>query len=166
MKTRSGWLVILTLTLSTAIHAQSYLALDFGISSTKPTLGASYQAGKNEFTAGLKMFGWASSGEYSLSPGIGYNRYFTENGWYGSLAYAPEYRVEDVGTVSGTSTLSVERQKGWRAGNLSVGIGKQFQWTSWGLNLDGSVLSPANKNLGTDWAYWIGIGGSYRFKLD
>lgn len=158
-----------TFALCASLHAESFVALDFGLSSTKPFLGASWFAGKNEFNAGLKSFAWSGSGEHLLAPGIGYNRAFTDNGWYAGVAYSPEYKVEDVfsvTTVAGVSTVTKERQKGWNAGDLSLGLGKQFQWTSWGLNIDGSVLTPADKNFGKDWGFWIGAGASYRFKLD
>ena len=51
-----------TLALCASLHAESFVALDFGLSSTKPLLGASWFAGKNEFNAGLKSFAWSGSG--------------------------------------------------------------------------------------------------------
>ena len=162
--------ILLSLTLAIPAIAETHLALDFGLSATKSTLGVSYLSDRNEFNAGLKGLAFSNSGEYFLAPGVSYNRYFTDNGWYGSLGYSPEYLVEDVfklRTVSpGVTTFVIERESGWNWGKLYVGGGKNFQFTSWGVHLDAGIAIPVADDFEESGGLFLGIGGSYRFKLD
>ena len=163
-------LTLLSLTLTIPAIAETHLALDFGLSVTKSVVGVSYTSGSNEFTGGLKGFAFSNSGEYYLKPGITYNRYFTENGWYGSVGYAPQYLVEDVlksKTVSpGVTTTIIERESGWNLGEAYLGGGKNFQFTSWGIHLDAGLAIPVVDDFVESTGLFLGIGGSYRFKLD
>ena len=162
--------ILLSLALSIPSISETHLALDFGLSVTKSSLGLSYTSDRNEFNAGLKGFAFSNSGEYYLAPGLSYNRYFTDNGWYGSIGYSPEYLVQDVlksRVVSpGVTTLEIERERGWNWGDLYVGGGKNFQFTSWGVHLDGGLAFPLSKDADNSIEPFLGLGGSYRFKLD
>lgn len=161
---------LLLLALSIPSIAETHLALDFGLSVTKSNLGVCYMSGKDEFNVGLKGFAFSNAGEYYLAPGLSYNRYFTDYGWYGSVGYSPEYLVEDVvkpRVVSpGVTAYDVHREKGWNWGELYLGGGKNFQFTSWGVHLDGGLAIPLVDNSTKSLELFIGIGGSYRFKLD
>ena len=165
-------LIFLGLSTSTSIHAEEYLSLNAGLSVSKSILGVSYTRGQNELNIGLKGFVVSNSGEYVLQPGLTYNRYFTSNGWYGSIGYAPEYRNEDVLIAKylspGTYTYHFKREKGWTAGGVLLGMGKNFQFTTWGVNLDGGLAVPLNRSElnQTPLSLWVGAGISYRFKLD
>ena len=134
--------------LTTRAGAEDYAALHFGLSASKSILGLSYSSGRNEVNAGLKGFAFTNSGDYAVRPGLTYNRTFTENGWYGGLGYAPEYR------------------DGWDTGDFMLGLGKSFQWPSWGLNVDANLLTAADGEFARTWGYWLGAGASYRFKLE
>jgi hypothetical protein len=156
---------------SSFARAEEHLGLHFGFTVSKSVLGVSYASGKNEFNGGIKA-GWFGARGYGIQPGLSYNRYFTGNGFYGSLSYAPLYESEEVSTYTSTGpnpgdyVIESSRVSGWDPGFLSIGLGKTFQWTSWGIDFDASLLTPASGDLGRTWGYWIGAGTSYRFKLD
>ncbi len=161
--------ILFSLALSIPSIAEKHLSLDFGLSVTRSILGLSYTSGKDQFSAGLKGFAFSNSGEYFLAPGVSYNRYFTDYGWYGSVGYSPEYIVEDVvryRVISpGVTTLESHRENGWKWGELYFGGGKNFQFTSWGVHLDGGLAIPVGGEAANPLELFIGIGGSYRFKL-
>jgi hypothetical protein len=163
--------LLLALLLSIPGKAERSLDLNFGLAPTKSVLGLSYTVNETQLNAGIKGF-WVGSRGYLLQPGIGINRYFTSNGFYGSLSYAPVYlneeavRLRSVGPGPNDYVLERYRDKGWKAGITFLGAGKSFQFTRWGLHLDGGFVTPADADFARSWGYWIGAGGSYRFKLD
>jgi hypothetical protein len=136
-----------------AALAENHLALNVGLSAPKSLLGLSYASGMNEINAGLKGFRISGSGDYEILPGITYNRYFTGNGFYGSLTYSPGYRNED-------------QDEGWNAGKFFLGAGKTFQWPSWGLNVDAGLSTAATDDFARALGFWFGGGASWRFRLD
>ena len=109
---------LLIVALATVSHAEDYLSLNLGITS-RSVLGLSYTSGRNVFNAGLLGFGVRDGGEYLLTPTISYNRYFTDNGWYGLIGYAQTFRNEDVATttlVVAPDTYLTESHKKKRVG--------------------------------------------------
>lgn len=170
MKSMLRSIVFLTLT-SLPAAAEKFIELDLGFAPSKSSLGASYTFDRNEINVGIKAFGFTSDGDYSIMPGITYNRYFTENGFYGSATYAPLYRseVSSSGMISGQpydQIIGSRDGSGWQAGAVFLGLGKTFQWKRWGINTDANLITPATDRFGKDWGFWIGAGASYRFKLD
>ena len=162
---------ILILSLFAFTHADKYLSLNFGLAPSKSILGLSYRTGANEINVGLKGFWVRSSGDYELQPGITYNRYFLK-GIYGGFTYVPLYRDEYVtyGTFVGPEptdyAFETVHEKGWTRGLIFLAVGKTFQFTSWGINIDGGLATPVTSDFARTWGYKIGAGASYRFKLD
>lgn len=151
--------------------AESSLDLNFGLAPTKSVLGVSFTSGYDQLNVGVKGFVIGSRG-YLIQPGVTYNRYFTMKGFYGSLTYAPIYRNEEVsrfrrtGPNVGDYEFETLHVTGWEAGTAFLGAGKSFQFTRWGLHVDGGFVTPADAEVAQRWGYWIGAGASYRFKLD
>ena len=157
--------------LSLPAAAERSLDIHLGIAPSKSLLGLGYTQGQNEFNVGLNGIVIGSRG-YWVMPRLGYNRYFTNNGFYGSVVYAPEYRNEDASalrfTGPGPNDYVIERWriKGWEPGLIFIGGGKSFQFTHWGIHVDAHGVTPAGHDFAKAWGYSIGVGGSYRFKLD
>jgi hypothetical protein len=157
---------------TTGAQAQKHIALNFGLNSTKPLLGLSYSAGKNEINAGVKGFGWSGrDGWAPVIPGISYNRLLTSSNIYGSVGWILT-RYETVqlsGTFDSTSSqwiLSERRVSSkWDPGLLTMGIGKSIQYTHWGIHIDASLLTSLDDRFGQSWKTVVGIGTSYRFHL-
>jgi len=158
--------------LSVPAWAERSVDLHLGVAPSKSLLGIAYAQDRNEFNAGLNGLWVNSSRGYWMMPRLGYNRYFTDNGFYASLVYAPEYRNEEVtyfqrtGPGPGDYILLKEREKGWEPGVLFLGGGKSWQFTRWGIHVDAHGVTPADRDIARAWGYSIGVGGSYRFKLD
>ena len=138
------------ISLPVAVSAEKYIDLNLGLAPSKSMLGVSYAQDLNEVNVGIKSFAFGNSGEYALQPGVSYNRYLKPGGFYGTATYLPV-------------TFS---QEGVEAGSILAGIGKSFQFTSWGIHLDANLATPLTGEFAQAWGYWIGAGVSYRFKLD
>lgn len=162
---------IITLTCSPPAFPQNALDLNFGLSASKSVLGLSYRRGDNDFNLGVRGFSYSSHYGLHLQPGIAYNRYLTDNGFYASVIYVPEFRSKDVWEYTFNSSADplerrVTEEKGWHPGYLLMGLGKSFQFTRWGLHADLGAATPADADFGRVWGLYIGAAASYRFNLD
>jgi hypothetical protein len=165
-------LLLLSLLVSTSVSAaESSIDVNFGLSASKSVLGLSYTNGRNQLNAGLRGFAYNSRDGLLLQPGIAYNRYLTENGFYAAAIYLAKYYSQDVKEYSFWNIANgiepeTEVEKGWHSDLIMAGLGKSFQFTHWGIHLDGGVATNADSNFGTAWGLWFGGGFSYRFRLD
>lgn len=153
------------------VFSQKSLDLNVGISASKSIIGLSYRQGDHEFNAGLRGFGYNSHDGLLLQPGVAYNRYFTENGFYASAIYIPTYRSNDSHEFTfnaGTNAWEyrITEEKGWHPGFFLVGLGKSFQFTRWGLHADAGGVTDATSQFGQSWGIYFGAAASYRFNLD
>jgi hypothetical protein len=168
-------LLFLWLVLSASVAAaESSVDLNFGLSPSKSILGVSYTNGRNQFNGGLRGIAYSSRDGFFLQPGIAYNRYLTDNGFYVTAIYTLVYLGSDLTErnfhPNGQGGLFADDEilyrKGWYSDLLMAGLGKSFQFTHWGLHIDTGIGTPANSKFGEIWGLWIGGGVSYRFKLD
>ena len=160
---------------SASAEKERFIELNLGLSASKSVLGVSYTSGKNQVNVGLKQFWLQSPGENwsgFFQPGISYNRYLTSNGFYATATFAPYYSRDHlysmrfVGPDSNDYAFDSHFKKGWHMGDLFLGAGKSFQFTHWGIHVDGGFVTPADADIARAWGYWLGAGASYRFKLD
>ena len=149
--------------------AEKSLDINFGLSPSKSILGLSYANDMNQINFGLHGFAYQSSDGGYIMPGIAYNRYLTDNGFFATINYSFFYVNQTTRAfVLNNGILEVEssKQKGWGSGMLGAGLGKSFQFTRWGLHADAGLATPATSDFGQAWGVWIGAGVSYRFHLD
>lgn len=163
-------LLFLTATLASQAWCDQYLSLNFGTSS-KSMLGLSYQDGRNVFNFGMMGVGVNRDGSFGIQPGITYHRHFGDAGWYGALGYSVIYKQRDMLEINSSSPFidDWEHQQagaGWNSSEILIGIGKNFQWASWGFNVDGGLALSGGDEFAKPLGYRVGLGGSYRFKLD
>jgi hypothetical protein len=150
---------------------QHALDLNFGLSASKSVLGLSYRRDDHDFNLGIRGFSYSNQDGLHLQPGFAYNRYFTNNGFYASAIYVPEFRSKDVWEYTFNSSADplerrVTEEKGWHPGYLLMGLGKSFQFTRWGLHADLGAATRADADFGRVWGLYIGAAASYRFNLD
>lgn len=156
----------------TTTHAQRSIDLNFGFATSKSNLGLSYAWERSEVNVGIKGFAWASRGGFTaIQPGITYLHRLTANNVYASVGYIASYSrtqysewVFDSTTATWTR-LGTREVRGWDPSSLSVGLGKSFQFTRWGIHLDVNAYTPFDREFGRAWGYSLGAGGSYRFRL-
>lgn len=151
-------------------NAQTSIDVNFGLSASKSVLGVSYTSGKNQVNVGLRGFAYSGRDGVYLQPGLSYNRYLTENGFYAWVAYIAEYRSGDSeglawDPVNGTFVHHVVESKGWHPGFALAGAGKSWQFSHWGLHLDAGVGTPADAQVGRKWGPYLGGAVSYRVHL-
>lgn len=164
-------LSVLVLCLSIPASAQNSIDVNIGLSASKSLLGVSYTSGKNQVNVGLRGFAYSGRDGVYLQPGLSYNRYLTQNGFYAWVAYVAEYRSSDSerlawDPVNGNYVRQVEESKGWYPGFALTGLGKSWQFSHWGLHLDAGVGTPADRQVGRKWGPYLGGAVSYRFHLD
>jgi hypothetical protein len=150
------------------LHADEYLSLNFGTSS-RSGLGMSYNLGRNSFSAGLMGLGFSDSRDLAIQPGLSYTRFFTDNGWYGTFGYSRAFKNNEDVSIStsspGLDDWEGQNGTGWASGEILIGAGKNFQWSSWGLNVDAGLALSGGSEFAKPLGYRAGLGGSYRFKL-
>ncbi len=151
-------------------HAQQSIDLNFGLSASKSVLGVSYTSGKNQVNIGLRGFAYSGRDGVFLQPGLSYNRYLAESGFYAWVAYIAEYQSDDIegfvrDPVTGTIGYQVVERKGWYPGFALTGLGKSWQFTRWGLHADAGLSTPADSRFATKVGLYLGGGASYRFRL-
>jgi hypothetical protein len=159
------------MTLSKPGYTQSSIDLNFGLSPSKSLLGISYTHNKNQFNIGLHGLGYSGRDGVLVQPGLAYNRYLTNNGFYASASYNAVYLSQDIQDLTydmGTSQFSyvTTERKGWHSGNFMLGLGKSWQFTSWGLHTDAGFGTPSTSDFGRSWGLYLGAAASYRFNLD
>jgi hypothetical protein len=149
-----------------------YLGLNMGFGLSKNFLGAYYSWNRNQINAGTDVIVFVpEEGLLLAQPSITYNRYLTASGIYAMLGllttYAPDsYEVYAAAIPPETQgTYHTVKRSSWRTPLFLIGAGKNFQFTSWGLYCDASLLTPLDNHIGRMWGIWIGGGVSYRFRL-
>jgi hypothetical protein len=162
--------LIAALTTFAEVKEEKHLALNFGIALSKSVLGISYTKDAHHFNLGLLGLGYSGRDGFLVQPTVGYNHYFTRNGFYGSLAYAATYRngTESDFVFSQTDSAyhyTTRDVTGWKTGMMLMGLGKSFQFPRWGIHLDGNLITPASRDFGSEWGWLLGAGISYRFHL-
>lgn len=151
-------------------NAQTSIDVNFGLSASKSVLGVSYTSGKNQVNVGLRGFAYSGRDGVYLQPGLSYNRYLTENGFYAWVAYVAEYHSQDSeelvrDPVTGSLGYAAVESKGWHPGFALTGLGKSWQFYRWGLHLDAGLSTPADARVGRTWGPYLGGAVSYRFHL-
>lgn len=150
-----------------------YAGINLGIGYSKTFLGGFYTWDRNQINVGTDVLVFLfEEGILVAQPSITYNRYLTGNGLYTTVGiqttYAPE--THDVYTPpvppQTQGTYRTIKDPDWKTSALITGVGKNFQFTHWGLNFDANLLSPINRYFGRVWGVWIGGGLSYRFHLN
>jgi hypothetical protein len=168
-------LLAMTLFCALSIHAEeSSVDLNLGLSASKSVLGLSYNNGRNQINVGLRGISYSGRDGFFLQPGIAYNRYLTDNGFYATAIYTLVYWGNDVTNFNFQSNGQggyvvneyVVYEKGWHSDLLMAGLGKSFQFTHWGIHLDAGLSTAANSEFGKVLGLWLGGGFSYRFHLD
>lgn len=149
-----------------------YVGINGGLGLSKTFLGGYYAWGRNQINVGTDVIVFApEEGVILAQPSITYNRYLTASGIYVMLGvqttYSPDsYEVYTAPTPPETEgTYRTVNKSSWRTPLLITGLGKSFQFTSWGLYCDVSILTPMDEYLGREWGVWVGGGVSYRFHL-
>lgn len=165
-------LIIIPALLAAGIAKGGSLDLNFGTTLSKSILGLSYVRGDGEVNIGLKGFEWVSSeGLTAVQPGITYIHRLTENDFYAGIGYIASHSRKRHGEWAYDSTTATWRfsgtrdVRGWDPSNVSLGVGKSFRLSRWGLHLDANVYTPIDDRFGKSWAYRFGAGGSCRFKI-
>jgi hypothetical protein len=150
-----------------------YLGINLGVGFSKTFLGGYYSWDRNQINVGTDVLAFLfEEGILVAQPTITYNRYLTNNGLYATLGlqttYAPESSEEYTPPVPPQTqgTYRTIREDDWKTPVLITGIGKSFQYSSWGLHFDASLLSPLNEYVGRVWAVWLGGAVSYRLHLN
>jgi hypothetical protein len=166
---KSALLVFSLVMAATAPADEKYIGLNFGTSS-KSMLGLSYQTGRNAFNFGMMGVGVNRHGSFGIQPGITYHRYFGDAGWYGALGYSVIYKQTDGLEINSSSPFiddwEYQQEAGWKSSEILVGVGKNIQWASWGFNVDGGLALSGGNEFAKPLGFRVGLGGSYRFKLD
>ena len=151
-----------------------HAGINFGVGISRPALSGFYSWGRNQINVGTNFTLYTfEEGVIIAQPSITYNRYLTNNGFYSSVGIITTYMANQNHDVweqrsppdTGWHYRAVD-ESDWEKPWVVAGIGKNFQWEKWGLHIDGNLVSPIGEDFIETWAYWIGIGGSYRFKLD
>ena len=166
--------LILTPGLSFSIETKKVdqsIDLNFGLSMPKSVLGLSYNYGRNQFNLGLRGLAYSTREGYFFQPGVAYNRYFTKNGFFGSVGLVTTYHNRDLWEIDFSDTTHLGRhivtdKKGWKAGLLFTGLGKSWQFHHWGLHADAGLATYANEDFARSWDYYLGGSASYRFHLN
>lgn len=161
--TRSALVALFALLTTSAATAQRSVDLNLGLSASKSVLGVSYTDGMNQLNVGLRGLGYSSRDGLFVAPGLAYNRYLTQNGFYATAGYTAFYYG---GGDNGTPGLDDDREEGWEAGMLLTGFGKSFQFSRWGLHADAGLATPVSGDFARSWGLWFGGAVSWRFHLD
>jgi hypothetical protein len=145
--------------------------LNFGFSAAKSALGFSYNHGRNQFTLGFHGLAYSTRDGYFFQPGVAYNRYFTKNGFFGSVGLVTTYHNRDIWQVDFSDTINPGRhvvtdEKGWETGIIFTGLGKSWQFHHWGLHVDAGLATTADEDFAREWGYYLGGAVSYRFHLN
>ena len=164
-----GFSILIVLVLFEIGKADRSIDINVGLTPSKSILGLSYTNGMNQINAGLHGFAYHSSDGGYLMPGMAYNRYLTASGFYTTVNYNFLY-VDQVSRSfvfnNGNIEVETSKQKGWLSGTLGAGLGKSFQFTRWGLHVDGGLATLANSQFAQAWGWWLSGAASYRFRLD
>lgn len=151
-----------------ASFAQKSIDLNMGFTASKSILGLSYTHDTHQIAGGLHGFSFSSREGWHVTSGIAYNRYLTASGFYATAIYSFSYvdlRNESLVPADVGWTYVTDPERGWVSEELMVGIGKSFQFTRWGLHLDGGLSTPATSRISRAWGWWFGAGASRRFRL-
>jgi hypothetical protein len=168
-------LLFFSLLLASIVSAEDKsIDLNFGLSASKSVLGLSYTNGRNQFNGGLRGIAYSGRDGFFLQPGIAYNRYLTDNGFYATAIYTlvywgndiTDFNVQSDGQGGYVVNEYVVYGKGWHSDLLMAGLGKSFQFQHWGIHLDAGLSTAANSKFGEVFGLWLGGGFSYRFHLD
>ena len=151
-----------------------HAGINFGIGLSRPILSGFYYWDRNQVNLGTNLTLYTfEEGVLFAQPSLTYNRYLTSSGIYASLGLITNYiadQDEEV-RVQGSPPDTTWHYRtidepDWVSPLMIAGIGKNFQWTRWGMHLDANLITPFGKEFIRTWFPWIGIGASYRFKLD
>ena len=149
----------------------NHYGINLGFGFSKPFLSGFYSWDRNQINAGTGLFAATfDRGVYIAQPSITYNRYLTAKGLYASVGVLATYQTdsytevrEQAGLPDTTwSTLKTKRPD-WATPILLTGLGKNFQFTHWGIHIDASFGTELGKNFGNKIEPWVGAGLSYRF---
>jgi hypothetical protein len=169
------YLSALVLIASTTVWADDFVGSHYGVNLgfgySKPFLSGFYSWDRNQINVGSGLFAATlDRGVYIAQPSITYNRYLTGKGLYASIGLLATYQTdsftevrEQAGLPDTTWSTRKIKQADWTTPLIITGLGKNFQFTRWGIHIDASFSTELGKNFGNKIEPWIGAGLSYRF---